>query len=105
MSYHKGRGQLNRPIPEGPIPEGPIPQECEDKQEEPEAMMISAKLVAHNEDVAKTGATISQLGNQEFKAELTTRAREENHFIIRRLYDQDLRQSSISLSQVGPFIQ
>ena len=100
MSYHKDKGQLNRPISQRLFR-----QECEDKQVEPEAMMINAMLQGDNEDVAKTGATIRQLGNQEFKAELTTRAREENHFIIRQLDDQDLRQSFISLSPVGPFIQ
>jgi tetratricopeptide (TPR) repeat protein len=46
-----------------------------------------------------------KLGNQEFKEELTTLAKEEIHFIISQIDNQDLRQSFIALPQVGPFIQ
>ena len=67
--------------------------------------MIKAKLLADNEDVAKAGATFRQLGNQEFKEEFTTLAKEEIHFIISQIDDQVLKQSFIALPQVGPFIQ
>jgi hypothetical protein len=46
-----------------------------------------------------------KLGNQEFKEELTTLAKEEIHFIISQIDDQELKQSFIALSQVHPIIQ
>jgi predicted ATPase/class 3 adenylate cyclase len=46
-----------------------------------------------------------KLGNQEFKEELTTLAKEEIHFIISQIDDQELKQTFIALSQVHPFIQ
>jgi tetratricopeptide (TPR) repeat protein len=47
----------------------------------------------------------AKLGNQEFKEELTTIAKEEIHFIISLIDDQELKQAFIALSQVRPFIQ